>query len=857
MKVIYKHQLFMIFFCCIALGLNSCSDSDNSPPAVTDNSVEQTLNNLGVDTTTTPREDNDSEALPEDYTPLGSSRSFGQLDELAIIGIPLAPSFNITSGMTFLELDRPDVLVPNYNPNVLYSPDAALTPWATSSGSNPAAQRSATRADIDRDGLEELLVVYRSPDSSNIELQLYDDEEHSFSDIQHLVLSTDDADKLSINSGDFDADGYSEIIVGIVSGNTAQLIFINNDDGILSLSTLSKTLPQAYNGSDISLIIKSGNIDYDSSHEFVVIVNEAYQQSNVDAGTSRYFIFDDANNNHDAISNALIQSTTPNRTAIVADVSLGDIDGDNLDEMVFAGLTHYDPIGSCEYNYLLIALDDLAHDAVSLGASEQSSVINGGCSATARGKLRFVHINTPDLTGDGIAEVQANELIFSNFVQFPAWTPLRDIRNNVASIPQAQLFANDAGFSGHFSALNSSMIASDLTVDKRQDVVFYSQATNRFEVWGLSDPNTATDTLANEWRLLKSIAVDTASAEDTRPLLIPVNVNHDSVSISYDQGSYQLVFTEPVIIAALAAAPCDANLGQNLDACRTSYGTTESTSVTLEQSLTISAGVSIGVQQEFSDPVTAIRISEVSAKVKVSASLSLSHSAAYTYSESVTYETGPIEDTVIFTTIPYDVYSYTITSHVDPALIGTEITVSMPRSPITLQVERSFYNDNVTHGGPLINESVFNHSAGDVSSYPTLADKDFLASKYSTLDPISLNPLHLVHDIGAEPVGQGTGSVTQEINIGLEAGVGVGIGLSVEFEAEATLGFVLAGFSVGVSGENSLQIVHGTESTYTGTVSALPSSTFASNYYSWGLFTYIVDDHPSEQQFEVINYWIE
>ena len=32
------------------------------------------------------------------------------------------------------------------------------------------------------------------------------------------------------------------------------------------------------------------------------------------------------------------------------------------------------------------------------------------------------------------------------------------------------------------------MVVADLTSDERQDIIFYSQATNRLEVWGLSDP---------------------------------------------------------------------------------------------------------------------------------------------------------------------------------------------------------------------------------------------------------------------------------------------------------------------------------------------------------------------------------
>ena len=125
-------------------------------------------------------------------------------------------------------------------------------------------------------------------------------------------------------------------------------------------------------------------------------------------------------------------------------------------------------------------------------------------------------------------------------------------------------------------------------------------------------------------------------------------------------------------------------------------------------------------------------------------------------------------------------------------------------------------------------------------------------SKYS-----SILPVRWAYDFGPTSVGQGGGDTTLEINIATESGFGGAIGVEVEFEAQATAGIVVAGFSVGVSAESSLQIVHGEESTYTGTVANLPSNTFAENYYGWGLFTYVMDDHVSGQQFEVLNYWVE
>ncbi len=841
-------------------GSGSADDGDSTSSG---DKVQDTLDSLGVDTTVSQRQGDNLEPLPDDYSPFGSARSFEQFDELLMLGFPLAASSGFTSDVTIFELDRNPSSV-TYETDVLFAPGSALTTWAVSSGDTPNALRSATRGDIDRDGLEEVAVAFRDQGKSVTELKIYEDQAQSFADGQSIVVTTDPVTDLAIGSGDFNGDGYAELAVGLIDGNSVSVQIIDNNAGIFDITETRILLPQAFTGSTIELIIESGNLDYDSSQEMVVIVNELFQQAgpgNPETGTTRYFIFDDARNGFAAIDNALVQAdlSSVNRTAIVADVSLGDVDGDNLDELVFGGLTSFDPNGTCDYNYLLIVLDDLVRGNAPLGASEHQPNIHGGCSGTP-GELRFVHVNTVDLDADGLAEIQANELIFEDFGNSAPWTFLLDGNSEVASIPDDRLFEDNSGFTGRFSVRNSSIMAADLTADKRQDIVFYSQSTNRLEIWGLSDPGpdgSGGVIEANDWRMLESITLDApATSDDFRPVLVPVNVNHDSTAIAYDEGEHTVIFTEPVLIAALAAAPCysDESLGQNLDACRTSYGTADSTTVSLENTTTISAGVVVGFETEESAGSgvlnTKVAGFEAVGTVKLQASFSLS--AAYNLTERVVYTTGPVEDTVIFTSIPYDVYTYTVISNPDPELIGEKLVVAMPRSPVTLQVDRDFYNANVIHDGPKVDDTVFTHTPGNPLSYPDVSTKDSLVSQYS-----GFFPWEWAYDIGPESVGQGGGDTTQEINIAFEKGVGVAVGVEAEFETKATLGKVVVGFTVGVSNETSLQIVHGEESTYTGTVANLSADGFATNAYDWGLFTYAKDDHPSGQEFEVINYWVE
>jgi hypothetical protein len=70
------------------------------------------------------------------------------------------------------------------------------------------------------------------------------------------------------------------------------------------------------------------------------------------------------------------------------------------------------------------------------------------------------------------------------------------------------------------------------------------------------------------------------------------------------------------------------------------------------------------------------------------------------------------------------------------------------------------------------------------------------------------------------------------------------------------LGFI-TGVSIGAGQDSTLEITHGTENTYQGSVGNISSSAFDQGQgYNWGLFSYIYEDSASGQNFEVLNYWV-
>lgn len=338
---INKFKIFtrLLFLSAFSFGLTACGSGDagEETPTSSGDPVADTLTNLGVTIDTSPRLGDDMQPLPEDYSPFGSGRSFEKFDELMMLGPVAKSSFN--NDLSLLSLARDTLPSIAYVTNLLFAPDSSSTPWALSVGDDPAALRAAVRSDIDSDGLEELAIVYRTLDQGVVELKIYEDSVEKFSEGQTLVISTDPVNDLVISSGDYNGDGYAELVIGLIYNDSIRLLFVDNAFGNLSLSTVSKNLPQAISGSEISLVIESGNLDYDPSIEFVVIVNEIF----LPALNSHYFVFDDGKNNYAEIADGTVRANESNTTASVADVSLGDIDGDNVDEIVLAGLVHFDP----------------------------------------------------------------------------------------------------------------------------------------------------------------------------------------------------------------------------------------------------------------------------------------------------------------------------------------------------------------------------------------------------------------------------------------------------------------------------------------------------------------------------------
>ena len=775
-----------------------------------DDPVEKSLNGLGVNTSPGQRFDANGNPIPDDYAPLGNSYSPGQRVELGVLGVELEGA---TARMAIVD-DLGD------GGGVLTSRDD--TPFLdsnVSSRGNPNTRRNVTAGDTDGDGRDELIAAYMR--DQEVVLHIFDDASGDFLETESVVALAQDVQDIQAATGDINGDGTDEVLLALSYLDRGELLVAGNaGDRFAQLQTDLQPITGTLTSASISMEISTGNIDYDSAAETVVVFNEISGDSD---GIAQYFVYDDANTDYALLNGGLVQGIVEGvKVAIIANAAFGDIDGDGLDEVVLAGLTNR--VTNCDTNgHLLVALDDANTNFANIGTYYED-VFMRGCPSFSAWRLRYLHLNTFDVDGDFIDEISVNQFIFDDWKNEAPFTLIHEIpvENNLIDV-------NDFGW---WDRSTSDFAVGDFTGDGRDNLLIYMQNRNTIDIWGLGTDNV--------WQNLNAIPVTFHNAQDPIvPVLVPLNVDEDSPVMHYIEAEHQLVFTEPIVIAVLAAAPCGA--GQGRDNCTTVFGSETSTSAEAETSVTITSSTTVGVKIDGGF----ITQSEFELRGTVTSSLTVTLGAAISRTDTVTFATGPIEDTVIFTTVPIDRYTYRVVTHPDPVMVNSVVSVDIPRDPVTIMVERSFYNANVPSGAIQIDNRIFRHTVGDPNTYPTRGDKQQLLQQYSGFES------------ALQDVGQGTGSRSVQIAIGLELSAGATLGYGFETEVNATGGTVLAGYSVGTELTASLRIAYGTATIYGGTVSNIDADNFANNAYSFGLFSYVYTDPASQKQFQVLNYWVE
>jgi hypothetical protein len=790
--------------------------------------VARTLDAFGVSSEPTPRRDEQDQALDESYSPLGAAPTLGRRAELVMVGLDLQGDDEQRSFFLY-EDGSAGAPAGYYDPEILFNLGADELEDdrpSTVAGRAPQTYRAVAAGDVDGDGLDEILILqHRDPE---LVLRVIEDRQQGFAMTEFVVTVDASIDDVAVVAGDFDGDGQAEIAAAwAVDGVGVTLtVFDRTSAGFVARGELQ--LAPALGASAFSLVLEAGNVDNDLHSELMLVIDE-----NADpAGLCRWFLYDDAPHGGQLLAGGPLTSTYLGleRTAVVGDVALGDIDGDGRDEILLAGLTAF--THGCEQpDYLVLALDDAEHGFAQLGTRHfHYDHYTGACTGGPK-LVRWAHIETGDFDADGRDEIVMNQWVFEDWIEGGDWTA-------EWTLPASVVLSG--GSWQYFDRSTSDFAVGDYTGDGRADLVTVRAGVHNAHVYSLepsSDPALPAQFEEQGYVFCESY---TAEWGFRNPLLVPVNVDTDSTVLAYDGASYRYAFSEPIVIAALAAPPYQAGIAQNYGACSTAFGNTTSSGSESERTVSLSAGVSVGADFDFDLVQGGFELEE---KLTVEASRITSH--AYQLDRTILFQSGWNEDLVVFTTVPMDIYTYTVLAHEDPSLVGQQIEIRLPRDPILLQADRAYYNEHLLDDGMRIDASVFQHTLGDLASYPTRAQKNGLLAQYGGLQH------------GPVSVGQGSGSTQVTIQVGESWSTGNALDVSYEFELKVTGGGVMGGFSVGAAASSSLRVTSGQQTTYTGTVGAIGAADFATHQYQFGLFTYVVPQALRGYRLEVLNYWVE
>jgi len=844
-------------------------DPEPEPKPITD--LATSLHALGVDSRETPREDGEGNFYPQSYSPFGNSFSMTQMEDGSyVFGRPaklLFGGFRLKNENATVSVIDNLVIPPGPNLVTPYVIQQRSPSWGREAlGKHAPAEtkRDATAADVDGDGQEELVFVHVQAGVVHLEVQNGDDDGEG--DIDTVLPAPPAVSDLRVRSGDFDRDGRDELVIAMSSpapagaaGTATVLIVDDAGTGFAAMRTL-QVVGSLVNGS-LSLVLVTGSIDYDGADELVVVANEQRGQNTI-TGIARYFVFDDTDSGFAELASGPVEATVGGVTTVaaVANAAIGDLDNDQAGEILLAGIETM--TRTCEaVTHLLIQFDDAVRGLARV-AESVSPVARPACSSDAENDpwlVRFVHLNILDLEADGQMEFHVNDIIFPSF---PPPGKLWDAIPEAIHMNPTVLFPEQDSDGMFFDRSTNVLAVADVTGDGRDDIVSYRLGMEEIEIFGIGKDDKFV-------RLLR-IAVQTDNPfSGINPIVVPVRANlngrvTDSETYVYD-GAHQLVFTEPLLLAALAAPPCQTGIGQNTDDCTTTWGLSKSTGVESERELKFSVGVGIGREWKAGGWGGEW-------KAKLMASLARTKSEKYELTKSVSFTTGALEDSVVFSSVPLDTYVYQVISSPNAQRVGEQVTMCLPREAVVRLAERSYYNSHTPEEVYKVGANVFDHVPGEVATYPDKDTKDRLlddmrsqlentrlAYNLNLEDRKVFDPVEALLGLETESVGVGQGGGATEVALEVQrsAGEGRAISLGFEFEASVTLKSFKVEVSIGFEAEWTTKVEYGSGTNFVGTVGSIGAEYFAEKQYRFGLFTYIQADPDTGHEFQVVNYWVE
>jgi hypothetical protein len=784
----------------------------------------------------------------------------------------IAPFGKVNSG--------PVVLPPGTDVPTVEFLDTRAGPWGNTS-LGAAVSKVAKAANLDDDYQEEIVAVtWPQSGVGTGTLRIIDPGSGGYGAVVpagvSLVVGDQATDKsrYDLAVGDIDDDGYDEIVVlgtvtngldtwqssgnrGVVDPRPGKLWILDDAEhgyALLHEVTLPGVLNYAQTPSGLLMAkVAVGGMTEDHKKQIVVVWNDmaAQQPTGTDSppSTAAYrAVF-----NADGTPNGTVQQVLgvglhskewqPGDDLNLFDIALLDYDGDKKDELVVADVHNEQDSAKCPSGCApaidLVVLDDL----------DAGLAIKPGLSTVRTSSYTWEAHRMPedfavvlDADGDGFEDLLVGPILYTGSVSKLNWR---------ADIYYWDQYRNIADIQ-----------AGDVNGDHKGDVIALFD-NGAIEAKGYLDQQNGTPAVLTT---LDSHTLAGAS-NDTLGIVVPVNVDEDSIIVEYagdplqlSDPAHSLVFRDNKIVALLASPPVKDGIGQNIDGSSTAFGTSVSNTFTAGADLSARAGVVLGIEEGVSAGfLVNVEIFRISVEVEEQIEYTRSYTWSRTKTETLLYTATAGDDFVLFETTPYDRYSYEIITSPDKSAVGKMVYVDVPQPPATLFVTRDYYNANDADGLQ-ITKDLLADTPFQLNTY--LPKATVLARTSVDLGHNIVRPttIELLDSSGPFSVSQ-SGSVTAMVDFENAVSVGNSLTLSVDAKAQIIAQGVSVGAKWGLSLGGYLENSTSKSTSFQGTVGGIPAAQYAANKYDWGMYTYkqtILDpDGAKMQEFFVINYWVQ
>ena len=623
---------------------------------------------------------------------------------------------------------------------------------------------------------------------------------------------------ISVQVGNFDSD-YSSEVVFLRNDSGVQLIILddwkNNFFNLATINLYDYLQDYTSNGAILKTSTPSiyvHDVDNDGKDEILatvtIIVTILTQEGYIQVSKCLGFIFDDGEQNFNLITEFENKFFTLDTEEIFfSRIVAGDFDGDGEVEIIVAygALTYYQFNGTTNSvdflnilnftssfgYYPFVIRPELRVADLDLDYRDELIVVDVGQS---RYRLFCLKFNSTYF-------VSTRDIVFEQipFYNLKANLGVGDLDNDV--YPEILL----------------ALFTSNLRI-----ITIYDDVLNNF---------VKADEKGYSPRYIRSM----------KPIVIQISLN-GRVLLKYT-GLHNKTAPMPYIIAAIAAPPTIKGILQNHAGSSTLFGTAVTRAVSETNGYIVRVGTTLSFEKGDLFKVVNIR-----ASVTISKEFEKTKTVTEVVQECREFVTDYTNNYVVFESVTYDNYYYEIVLHPIKEYEGQIMAISVPNKVAVYKWTVSYFN---SHNGdaPDIGSETFKHKIGEVWTYPTKEDMEWIQNAYKDKG--------FWRTQQTMTVGEGAGINSIEIDLSYEETTEETTTYGVEFE----LGFSIAGVglsvSLGLGMKYAYAVTVGNSTKYRGDVGDIASSYYDKYMYSFGLFVYNLYRNDTNAAYQVINYWIE